>query len=89
MLVSCHLLNRIKLKLIVWLPFAFLAGGLAAAGAKATTPILSQWHYGKKTLDLTADEKATISAIAGLTGAATGVAVWQMCCRVIRLGIWL
>ncbi|WP_239423807.1 VENN motif pre-toxin domain-containing protein [Snodgrassella communis] len=52
-----------------------LAGGLAAAGAEATAPILSQWLYGKNPADLTADEKATISAIAGLTGAATGVAV--------------
>ncbi len=52
-----------------------LAGGLAAAGAEATTPILSQWLYGKKPVDLTADEKATISAIAGLTGAATGATV--------------
>ncbi|KDN12750.1 putative large exoprotein involved in heme utilization or adhesion of ShlA/HecA/FhaA family [Snodgrassella communis] len=31
--------------------------------------------YGKDAKDLTADEKATVSAIAGLTGAATGVAV--------------
>ncbi|WP_237749344.1 VENN motif pre-toxin domain-containing protein [Snodgrassella communis] len=52
-----------------------LAGGLAAAGAEATAPILSQWLYGKNPADLTADEKATISAIAGLTGVATGVAV--------------
>jgi hypothetical protein len=52
-----------------------LAGGLAAAGAEATAPILSQWLYGKNPADLTADEKATISAIAGLTGAATGVTV--------------
>lgn len=59
----------------MWLPFAFLAGGLAAAWAEASTPILSQWLYGKKPVDLTADEKATISAIADLTGAATGAAV--------------
>ncbi|WP_239423805.1 VENN motif pre-toxin domain-containing protein [Snodgrassella communis] len=52
-----------------------LAGGLAAAGAEATAPILSQWLYGKNPADLTADEKATVSAIAGLTGAATEVAV--------------
>ncbi|PIT21494.1 hypothetical protein BGI36_04925 [Snodgrassella communis] len=52
-----------------------LAGGLAAAGAEATAPILSQWLYGKNPADLTADEKATVSAIARLTGAATGVAV--------------
>jgi hypothetical protein len=31
--------------------------------------------YGKNAKDLTADEKATVSAIAGLAGAATGVAV--------------
>jgi hypothetical protein len=52
-----------------------LAGGLATAGAEATAPILSQWLYGKNPADLTADEKAIISAIAGLTGAATGVTV--------------
>ncbi|MCO6514799.1 MAG: VENN motif pre-toxin domain-containing protein [Snodgrassella sp.] len=52
-----------------------LAGGLAAAGAEATAPIVSKWLYGKDAKDLTADEKATVSAIAGLTGAATGVAV--------------
>ncbi|WP_202806096.1 VENN motif pre-toxin domain-containing protein, partial [Snodgrassella communis] len=50
-------------------------GGLAAAGAEATAPIVSKWLYGKDAKDLTADEKATVSAIAGLTGAATGVAV--------------
>jgi hypothetical protein len=52
-----------------------LAGGLAAAGAEATAPILSQWLYGKNPADLTADEKATVSAIAGLTGAATGAVI--------------
>ncbi|PIT21492.1 hypothetical protein BGI36_04915 [Snodgrassella communis] len=52
-----------------------LAGGLAAAGAEATAPIVSKWLYGKNPADLTADEKATVSAIAGLTGAATGVTV--------------
>ncbi|MCO6522533.1 MAG: VENN motif pre-toxin domain-containing protein [Snodgrassella sp.] len=52
-----------------------LAGGLAAAGAEATAPIVSKWLYGKNPADLTADEKATVSAIAGLTGAATGAAV--------------
>ncbi|MCO6516915.1 MAG: VENN motif pre-toxin domain-containing protein, partial [Snodgrassella sp.] len=46
-----------------------------AAGAEATAPIVSKWLYGKNPADLTADEKATVSAIAGLTGAATGVAV--------------
>ncbi|WP_162172801.1 VENN motif pre-toxin domain-containing protein, partial [Snodgrassella communis] len=50
-------------------------GGLAAAGAEATAPIVSKWLYGKDAKDLTADEKATVSAIAGLAGAATGVAV--------------
>ncbi|WP_218966022.1 VENN motif pre-toxin domain-containing protein, partial [Snodgrassella communis] len=52
-----------------------LAGGLAAAGAEATAPIVSKWLYGKDAKDLTADEKATVSAIAGLTGAATGAVV--------------
>jgi hypothetical protein len=52
-----------------------LAGGLAAAGAEATAPILSKWLYGKEAKDLTAEEKATVSAIAGLAGAATGAIV--------------
>ncbi|WP_239375216.1 VENN motif pre-toxin domain-containing protein [Snodgrassella gandavensis] len=52
-----------------------LAGGLAAAGAEATAPILSEWLYGKNPADLTAAEKSTISAIAGLVGSTAGAAV--------------
>jgi filamentous hemagglutinin len=52
-----------------------LAGGLAAAGAEATAPIVSKWLYGKDAKDLTADEKATVSAIAGFAGTATGAVV--------------
>ncbi|PIT52086.1 hypothetical protein BHC44_07505 [Snodgrassella alvi] len=52
-----------------------LTGGLAAAGAEATAPIVSKWLYGKDAKDLTADEKATISAIAGLAVAATGAVI--------------
>ncbi|PIT52078.1 hypothetical protein BHC44_07465 [Snodgrassella alvi] len=52
-----------------------LAGGLAAAGAEATAPIVSKWLYGKDAKDLTADEKATVSAIAGFAGAATGAVI--------------
>jgi hypothetical protein len=52
-----------------------LAGGLAAAGAEATAPVISKWLYGKDAKDLTAEEKATVSAIAGLAGAATGAVV--------------
>ncbi|NUE67755.1 VENN motif pre-toxin domain-containing protein [Snodgrassella sp. ESL0253] len=50
-----------------------LAGALAEA--EATASILSKWLYGKDAKDLTADEKATVSAIAGLTGAATGAVI--------------
>ncbi|PIT52080.1 hypothetical protein BHC44_07475 [Snodgrassella alvi] len=52
-----------------------LAGALAAAGAEATAPILSKWLYGKNPADLTAAEKSTISAIAGLVGSTAGAAV--------------
>ncbi|KES12543.1 putative hemagglutinin (DUF638), partial [Snodgrassella alvi SCGC AB-598-P14] len=52
-----------------------LAGGLAAAGTEALAPVVSKWLYGKESKDLTADEKATVSSIIGLAGAATGAAV--------------
>ncbi|WP_239351819.1 hemagglutinin repeat-containing protein [Snodgrassella communis] len=52
-----------------------VTGLITAAGTEAMAPVLSQWLYGKDAKDLTADEKATVSAIAGLTGAATGAAV--------------
>ncbi|WP_174829278.1 VENN motif pre-toxin domain-containing protein [Snodgrassella sp. ESL0253] len=48
---------------------------MAAAGAEATTQILSKWLYGKNPADLTAAEKSTISAIAGLVGSTAGAAV--------------
>ncbi|ORF05376.1 hypothetical protein BGH95_00160, partial [Snodgrassella alvi] len=37
-------------------------------------PVVSKWLYGKESKDLTADEKATVSSIIGLAGAATGAA---------------
>lgn len=73
----------------MWFPFAFLAVGLAAAGAEATTPILSQFLYGKDVKDLNADEKATVSARAGLTGAATGAVVGGSMVTLMSLKIYL
>jgi hypothetical protein len=54
---------------------AVVGAAVAAAGAKATAPVISKWLYGKDAKDLTAEEKATVSAIAGLAGAATGAVV--------------
>ncbi|WP_371688008.1 VENN motif pre-toxin domain-containing protein [Snodgrassella alvi] len=51
-----------------------LTAGLAAGGSEAIAPVLSHWLYGKKPSDLTADEKSTVSAIAGMAGTVTGVA---------------
>ena len=48
-----------------------LTAGLVAGGAEAAAPALSSFLYNKKTSDLTADEKSTISAITGLV--ATGI----------------
>lgn len=48
-----------------------LTAGLAAGGAEAAAPVLSNYLYGKKASDLTAEEKSTISAITGLV--ATGI----------------
>ncbi|WP_050981658.1 VENN motif pre-toxin domain-containing protein [Advenella kashmirensis] len=42
---------------------------LAAAGAEAAAPIAASWIYGKGVGQLTPDEKATVSSIAGLAGA--------------------
>lgn len=49
-----------------------LAGALAAGGSEAIAPVVSKWLYDKEPKDLTAGEKATVSAISGLAGAATG-----------------
>ncbi|PIT39699.1 hypothetical protein BHC53_09340 [Snodgrassella alvi] len=49
-----------------------LAGALAEGGSEAIGPVLSKWLYDKEPKDLTAEEKATVSAISGLAGAATG-----------------
>ncbi|WP_370389330.1 hemagglutinin repeat-containing protein [Snodgrassella alvi] len=49
-----------------------LAGALAAGGSEAIGPVVSKWLYDKEPKDLTAEEKATVSAISGLAGAATG-----------------
>jgi len=42
---------------------------LAAAGTEAAAPIAASWIYGKDVGQLTVDEKATVSSIAGLAGA--------------------
>ena len=49
-----------------------LTAGIAAGGAEATAPLLSQYLYGKDAKDLTASEKSTISSIVGLAGTAVG-----------------
>ena len=49
-----------------------LSAGIAAGGAEATAPLLSQYLYGKDAKDLTASEKSTISTIVGLAGTAVG-----------------
>ncbi|WP_369608578.1 VENN motif pre-toxin domain-containing protein [Snodgrassella alvi] len=49
-----------------------LAGALAASGAETIAPVVSKWLYDKEPKNLTAEEKATVSAISGLAGAATG-----------------
>jgi len=42
---------------------------LAAAGAEAAAPVAASWIYGKEVSQLTPDEKATVSSLAGLAGA--------------------
>ena len=54
-----------------------LTAGLAAGGSEAMAPVLSHWLYGKNPSDLTADEKSTVSAIAGMAGTVTGVAAGE------------
>ena len=49
-----------------------LTAGIAAGGAEAAAPLLSQYLYGKEAKDLTASEKSTISSIVGLAGSAVG-----------------
>jgi filamentous hemagglutinin len=49
-----------------------LAGALAAGGAEAIAPILSNYLYGKEASELKPEEKETISAITGLAGNAIG-----------------
>ena len=49
-----------------------LTAGIAAGGAEAAAPLLSQYLYGKEAKDLTASEKSTISSIVGLAGTAVG-----------------
>lgn len=48
-----------------------LTAGLTAGGAEAAAPVLSNFLFGKRASDLTAEEKSTISAITGLV--ATGI----------------
>jgi hypothetical protein len=49
-----------------------LAGAVAAGGTEASAAALSEWLYGKKPEDLTAEQKAAVSAIAGLAGNIAG-----------------
>src|SRR5690606_6648669 len=49
-----------------------LIGGIAAAGAESAAPALANLLYGKQADDLNADEKAAISAIVSVGGAAIG-----------------
>ena len=50
-----------------------LTAGLAAGGAEAVAPVVSNWLYGTTNPEeLTTEQKATISSIAGLAGAGLG-----------------
>ncbi|MEB6478665.1 two-partner secretion domain-containing protein [Acinetobacter vivianii] len=49
-----------------------LSAGIAAGSAEAAAPLLAEYLYGKKAIDLTASEKSTISSIVGLAGSAVG-----------------
>jgi len=49
-----------------------LTAGLSVGGAEAVAPILSEYLYGKKPSDLTAEEKNTISTITGLVASGIG-----------------
>ena len=50
-----------------------LTAGLAAGGAEAVAPVVSNWLYGTSNPEeLTTEQKATISSIAGLAGAGVG-----------------
>ncbi len=49
-----------------------LSAGIAAGGAEAAAPKLAEYLYGKKSSDLTASEKSTISTILGLAGSSIG-----------------
>ena len=50
-----------------------LTAGLTAGGAEAVVPVVSNWLYGTTNPEeLTTEQKATISSIAGLAGAGVG-----------------
>ena len=49
-----------------------LTAGVVTGGAEAAAPKLAEYLYGKKSSDLTASEKSTVSAILGLTGSSIG-----------------
>ncbi|WP_282295037.1 hemagglutinin repeat-containing protein [Stenotrophomonas sp. PS02289] len=49
-----------------------LVGALAAGSAEAAAPSIAKFLFGKDSADLTAAEKDTVSAIAGMGGALTG-----------------
>ena len=46
-----------------------VGNAVAAAGAEAVAPVAASWIYGKEVSQLTPDEKATVSSLAGLAGA--------------------
>jgi hypothetical protein len=49
-----------------------LAGALAAGGAEALAPILSEYLYGKTPSELTPEQKETVSTLLGFAGSAIG-----------------
>ncbi|WP_245946701.1 hemagglutinin repeat-containing protein [Alysiella crassa] len=52
-----------------------LAGALSAGGAEALAPKVAEYLYGKKSSELNAEQKETVSSIMSFAGAATGAAV--------------
>ena len=63
-----------------------LTAGIAAGGAEAAAPLLSQYLYGKEAKDLTASEKSTISSIVGLAGSAVGAITGDVSSTDVVLG---
>ena len=51
-----------------------LTAGISAGGAELAAPVISKWLYGTdNSEELNADQKTTISAIAGLIGTGVGL----------------